>query len=244
LKHKNPAFREDISVKKVTLLNGGGGNGLTKDEELLLEEMKAYINCNRINAVKSKLGSGMQENVKMLIGLTVKDAFEDIVKAMEGRIMMTNEDGPNSGVAAGTHVGRTSNERSELEVVMGDTKEAEATPPGSAHAAASTAVVEKSRQHSGVIDSDEGEGCSGDVVQGGGKDEGEKGMHFMEDRYADEPQQQQQEQQQEQPQEQQQEVMAVIMKKRSLFTKQLFLYTQAYFSEMIIAEASSDHLKT
>jgi hypothetical protein len=185
--------------------------------------------------VKSKLGSGMQENVKMLIGLTVKDAFEDIVKAMEGRIMMTNEQGPHSGVTAGTHVGRTSDERSGVEVVMGDTKEAEANPPGSAHAASSTVVVEKSGYHSGVIDSDDV--CSGDVVLGGGggKDEGDKGVHFMEDRYADEPQQQQQEQQKEQQQEQEQEVMAVIMKKPSLFTKQLFLYTQAYFSE-----ASSD----
>jgi Rnl2 family RNA ligase len=60
------------------------------DELKLLEEMKQYVNMNRLTSVLSKLDDIEKQNVKRIVGLLVKDAFNDIQKDYPGVISHEN----------------------------------------------------------------------------------------------------------------------------------------------------------
>ena len=79
LKHKNPKFAENVSDKTVTAKVATVTEFSEEDEQAFLQ-MQQYINANRFNAVMSKLTEDRKANHKAVVGLTVKDAMDDIVK--------------------------------------------------------------------------------------------------------------------------------------------------------------------
>lgn len=79
LKHKNPKFAENICEKPARV---GVASELAEEEESTFLRMLQYINENRFNAVMSKMTDEQKANHKGVVGLTVKDAMEDIVKDM------------------------------------------------------------------------------------------------------------------------------------------------------------------
>lgn len=78
LKHKNPKFAENVSEKTVAVKTTTAE--FTEEDEQIFLEMQQYINHNRFNAVMSKLEDDKKSNEKAVLGLTVKDAMDDIMK--------------------------------------------------------------------------------------------------------------------------------------------------------------------
>lgn len=83
LKYKNPDFAEKSLPDKKKYVPQPTQSALTESDILILEECLLYINDNRYNAVLSKLSDSEKSNSKKVIGLLVKDAFDDIFKDFE-----------------------------------------------------------------------------------------------------------------------------------------------------------------
>lgn len=79
LKHKNPKFTESRTTVKAKVITNTGANEFTENEAVVFEELKEYINENRINAVLSKLDENMRSKRKAVFFLISNDAFEDIL---------------------------------------------------------------------------------------------------------------------------------------------------------------------
>jgi hypothetical protein len=88
LKHKNPKFTENKSVKTVKVPKTviPGANDLSESELAIFEDMKQFINENRINAVLSKLDEATRSKRKGVFFLIAKDAMEDILIEMAERL--------------------------------------------------------------------------------------------------------------------------------------------------------------
>jgi Rnl2 family RNA ligase len=93
LKHKNPSFteRKDSKAAKVPqqaqqtpATAALSPELLSEDEVLILEEMKQFINENRINAVLSKLDGTVRSNRKRVLHLISSDALQDIKFELAG----------------------------------------------------------------------------------------------------------------------------------------------------------------
>lgn len=89
LKHKNPRFTENCNTKTIqvptpskTSQNQTSGSDLSDHEMIIFEEMKQFINENRINAVLSKLNESMKSKRKGVIYLIANDAMDDIMIEM------------------------------------------------------------------------------------------------------------------------------------------------------------------
>lgn len=90
LKHKNPKFTENRSAKaaKVPKTTVPQPMELNEKETELYEQMKQFINQNRINAVLSKLDEKVKSNRKRTTFLIAKDAQEDIEVEMKGQLLV------------------------------------------------------------------------------------------------------------------------------------------------------------
>jgi Rnl2 family RNA ligase len=77
LKHKNPKFSETVCEKPVKVV---AATGMTPENEATFVLMQQYININRFNAVMSKVTDDRKANSKAVIGMTVKDAMDDVLK--------------------------------------------------------------------------------------------------------------------------------------------------------------------
>ena len=84
LKHKNPSFHENCHTKaeKVPTMPGGGFEALLTHEVTILEQMKPFVNANRINAVLSKLTEAEKGRQKLVFFKIVDDAHADILIEM------------------------------------------------------------------------------------------------------------------------------------------------------------------
>jgi Rnl2 family RNA ligase len=82
LKHKNSRFTENKSEKAIKTPNqpkNPGAQDLSGYEVNVFEEIKQFINENRINAVLSKLDDDMRSKRKAVLFLISNDAFEDVL---------------------------------------------------------------------------------------------------------------------------------------------------------------------
>lgn len=85
-KHKNPKFTERTSSKATAVPKTKNAAGdvttimgmLSQEGTIVFEQMKQYINENRINAVLSKLDESVKMNRKRVLFLISSDAVEDI----------------------------------------------------------------------------------------------------------------------------------------------------------------------
>lgn len=83
LKHKNPKFAENICEKAI---KAPRPTELSEEDEQTFLLMLQYINENRFNAVMSKLTDEKKSNLNALVGLTCKDAMDDILKDMGDKV--------------------------------------------------------------------------------------------------------------------------------------------------------------
>lgn len=83
LKHKNPKFTESKTTEKSKVNTNTGTNEFTENEAVVFEELKEFINENRINAVLSKLDENMRSKRKAVYFLISNDAFEDILLELD-----------------------------------------------------------------------------------------------------------------------------------------------------------------
>jgi hypothetical protein len=89
LKHKNPQFTENCNTKTTKVPktpNNSGAHDLSEAEALIFEEMKQFINENRINAGLSKLDVGKKSKRKGVFFLIANDAHDDILLEMSQQL--------------------------------------------------------------------------------------------------------------------------------------------------------------
>ena len=85
LKHKNPAFTEHKDYKTTKPPpneNNMVSQELSGHEVTVFEDVKQYVNENRINAVLSKLDEISRSRRKAVLHLIANDAFEDVLQEM------------------------------------------------------------------------------------------------------------------------------------------------------------------
>lgn len=96
-KHKNPKFTERTSSKAAAVpkstTSGPADFVLSEEGNAVFEQMKQYINENRINAVLSKLDESVKSNRKRVLFMIASDAVEDIELELKAELgTVSNKD--------------------------------------------------------------------------------------------------------------------------------------------------------